>query len=86
MNMGGLIVLLVGAFIVVVGLRGTQSQVFPFFFGQGSGAVNPYSAANLGLPPVTSTNQVPSVNGTCPAGSLPSIDANGNFTCVNTTA
>lgn len=32
MNAGGLIVVLLGAIIMIVGIRGTQNNVFPWFF------------------------------------------------------
>lgn len=38
MNVAGLIVIGAGLFLIVVALRNTQSQVFPFFFSNGSGS------------------------------------------------
>lgn len=32
MNIGGVIVVLLGSIIMIVGIRGTQNNVFPWFF------------------------------------------------------
>lgn len=33
MNVGGFLVVLLGSIIMIIGIRGTQSNVFPWFFG-----------------------------------------------------
>lgn len=33
MNAGGIVLIALGVFLAVVGFRGTQGQIFPWFFG-----------------------------------------------------
>lgn len=54
MNGMGWIIVIIGVLIAIVGLRGTQKQVFPWFFGSTSSNNN-------------SGNPTP-VNGKCPNG------------------
>lgn len=34
MNIGGIVVIALGLFLLVIAVRGTQQQVFPFLFGK----------------------------------------------------
>lgn len=61
MNVGGLIVLTIGIFLLVIALRGTQNQVFPGLFNLSGGTKKPGD-----LNPVDVCAGV-----TCPAGQLP---------------
>lgn len=47
MNYGALIVVILGVFLAVIGLRGTQANVFPWFFSNSqSGPPKPDSQGN----------------------------------------
>lgn len=64
MNFAGLVVVAAGLFLVVVALRNTQNQVFPFFFntsGAASSSSNPISTILGGNCPSGQSN----VMGSC---------------------
>jgi len=65
MNTAGVVVVALGLILVIVALRGTQSQVFPFFFS--SSASTPYQGS---LPPSGGTPTNPDKNGNCPPGDI----------------
>ena len=74
MNMSGFVIVGLGIFIFVVAIRGTQSQVLPFFFSPSG----PSAPDKNGKCPTGTVNY----NGICipiPAGVTPTMpDKNGN--------
>lgn len=63
MNVGGWLVLVLGVSLVVIALRGTQGQVFPWLFSSGPGTGNNRPPGDINPVDVCSGVQ-------CPAGQV----------------
>lgn len=50
MSYSGLIIVVIGVMIAIIGLRGTQKNVFPWFFGDSNSGGNPSPDKNNKCP------------------------------------
>jgi hypothetical protein len=68
-NVGGLLVIALGAVLVVMGIKGTQHDVAPQLFGQ-TGTNTPTYAPGHVVGPST-PNPIPGLPNICPPGQIP---------------
>lgn len=80
MNIGALVLVALGLVVVIIALRGTQSQVFPGLFNQSSSS----TSSSPQPAPVGSGSQLknPNPDGSCPAGTRPVLVSGGKVMCL----